>query len=511
MSTLSMQNPQSVPQPPAGLPLWRAAQIQSLEPQLASQQGLDLYGLMCRAGQALFEHLITHWPMANSIWLFCGAGNNGGDGYVLARLLHEAGRQVTVCGLGEPATRLPAYQAWTQWRRQGPVLTLADLPASTPDLVVDALLGIGPSQPLRGAVLDHIAAINRLAAPVLAVDLPSGLHADTGQPLGAVVRATHTLSLVGHKRGLVTGESAEWVGRLTLAPLGLPALTGLAQPDGGLLDYSLLNEYLRRRPRHLHKGDCGRVLLCGGGPGMPGALRLAAEAALRAGAGLVLASSVTANLPLLAAGRPELMLSDVEPPDWRWPTATVFGPGLGQSPWAERRFADWLAAEVPSVVDADGLNWLARAPQRRQNWILTPHPGEAARLLGCTTAEVSKDRFAAVRALQARLGGVVLLKGPGTLVCDGARLWVCQGGNPGMASGGMGDLLAGLIAGLWAQGLSMPLATLLGVCLHGAAGDLAARQGERGMLASDLLPFIRHLVNPQGTDDDNEDYTTPGL
>ena len=506
-----MQNPQSVPQPPAGLPLWRVAQIQSLEPQLARQVGLDLYGLMCRAGQALFEHLTQHWPQASRIWIFCGAGNNGGDGYVLARLLLEAGHRVTVCGLGVPAAKLPAHQAWLQWRQLGPVLTLADLPAAAPDLVVDALLGIGPSQPLRGPVLAHIAAINGLGVPVLAVDVPSGLHADTGQPLGAVVRASHTLSFIGHKRGLVTGESAEWVGRLVLAPLGLPELTDFAAPEGGLLDYSQLNEYLRRRPRHLHKGDCGRVLLCGGGPGMPGALRLASEAALRAGAGLVRASSVTANLPLLAAGRPELMLSDAEAPDWRWPTVSVFGPGLGQSSWAERQFAGWLAAEVPSVVDADGLNWLARSPQHRDNWILTPHPGEAARLLGCTTAQVSGDRFAAVRALQARFGGVVLLKGPGTLVCDGDRLWVCQGGNPGMASGGMGDLLAGLIAGLWAQGLPLSLATLLGVCLHGAAGDLAARQGERGMLASDLLPFIRQLVNPQERRDDNEDHRTPGL
>ncbi|WP_409422156.1 NAD(P)H-hydrate dehydratase [Pseudaeromonas sp. ZJS20] len=510
MGTLSMQNPQSVPQAPAGHPLWRAAQIRTLEPQLARQQGLDLYGLMCRAGQALFDHLIRHWPAANTLWIFCGAGNNGGDGYVLARLLHLAGYRVTVCGLGEPAAALPAHQAWLQWRPLGPVLSLAELPAAAPDLVVDALLGIGPSQPLRGAVLEHIAAINGLRVPVLAVDVPSGLAADTGQPLGAVVRASHTLSFIGYKRGLLTGEAAEWVGRLALDPLGMPELTDFAAPDGGLLDYCLLSEYLRRRPRHLHKGDCGRVLLCGGGPGMPGALRLASESALRAGAGLVRACSVTANLPLLAAGRPELMLSD-DDPDWRWPSVTVFGPGLGQSEWAEGRFADWLAAEVPSVVDADGLNWLARTPARRDNWILTPHPGEAARLLGCSTAEVSGDRFAAVRALQARYGGVVLLKGPGTLVCDGERLWVCRGGNPGMASGGMGDLLAGLIAGLWAQGLPMSLATLLGVCVHGAAGDLAARSGERGMLASDLLPYIRQLVNPRETDDDNEDHRTPGL
>lgn len=485
----------SLSQPSTGEPLWRAQQIRDWEPRLAQAGATDLAGLMSRAGRALFTLVRQRWPWAQRIWIYCGAGNNGGDGYELASLLREAGCQVTVIGLGAPRPNLAAHGAWRRWLAQGQVHALANVPAGQPDLVVDALLGIGPSQMLQGPVVAHIAAINAHSVPVLAVDLPSGLAADTGLPLGAVVRAACTLTFIGCKRGLLTGQAAEWVGELWVDGLDLPPLSDFTSPDGLWLDYSRLSGYLRRRPRHQHKGDNGRLLLVGGGPGMPGALRLAAESALRGGAGLVKVAPHPDNLPLVAAGRPELMFSLGELPDWPWPTACVIGPGLGLTAWSGQLFAAWLAAERPSVVDADALTLLALSPLRRDNWILTPHPGEAARLLDCGIDEVQRDRFAAVTALQARYGGVVLLKGPGTLICDGTGIWVCGGGNPGMASGGMGDLLAGLIGALWVQGYSPLLATQLGVCMHGAAGDLAAQAGERGMVASDLLPHIRQLAN----------------
>jgi NAD(P)H-hydrate epimerase len=258
---------------------------------------------------------------------------------------------------------------------------------------------------------------------------------------------------------------------------------------------------LPSRSRIAHKGDCGRVLLVGGDEGYSGAIRLAGEAALRSGAGLVTVATRAVHAPFLNHGRPELMVRAVETPAQLLPLLApadvcVIGPGLGQHPWGRALFEACLAADTPLVVDADGLNVLAQQPQQRADWVLTPHPGEAARLLGCDTATIAADRFAAVTALQQRYGGVWVLKGAGSLVADARGIAVSTTGNPGMASGGMGDVLAGMIGGLWGQGLSAAHATALAVYVHGeAADDLAQQLGERGLLASDLLPAIRRCLN----------------
>ena len=466
-----------------------------------------LYDLMEQAGAALDAHLQRHWPQLRLLWVCCGQGNNGGDGYVLARLAQARGVLVRLFALGPPKAGSEAEQACRRWLAAGgkihPFPAESEFAAERPDLLVDALLGIGPESELGGAVVAWIDDINRRRLPVLAVDLPSGLHALTGASLGVAVRASQTLCLVGWKPGLLTGQGPELAGQLTLCTLGAEA--GLDEPESPLLqraDYRRAQIWLTPRHRSAHKGDCGRLLLLGGGPGMPGAIRLAAEAALRSGAGLVKVVTWGAHQASLLAGRPELMCQESprSPTEQAalaaWASVRVLGPGLGLGAWSRSLWQQQLALPGPLVLDADGLNLLAESPCRRDDWILTPHPGEAARLLGCTVAEVEQDRLHSVRQLQQRYGGVVLLKGAGTLVCDGELVLICQEGNPGMASGGMGDLLSGIIGALWAQGLPQAEAAWVGVCVHGEAGDLAADAGERGMLASDLLPFIRRLVNP---------------
>ena len=501
------------PRPILPQALWRTEQIRRAELLLSNLLECDLYCLMERAGAALLATLQQHWPRAERLWIVCGRGNNGGDGYVLARLALAAGLQVKVLAQGEPKAGTEAAEARRRWLEVGGVESTWPLALDTdltPHLVVDALLGIGPERELQGDVLEWIEAINRLGVPVLSADLPSGLHADSGRRLGPVVNADVTLTFIGLKMGLLTGAAPDHVGRLQLAQLATTSevepevLWATEQPSAWRIDYFQLQNLLQPRPRTAHKGVAGRVLVIGGGEGMPGSIRLAAEAALRAGAGLVKVLTHEGHHQSIVVGRPELMLttpgSDAAEvrAQAQWASVRVLGPGLGQTSWARELWQQQLGLPGPLLIDADGLNLLAEMPAKRDNWILTPHPGEAARLLACSTARVEADRFAAVRCLQQRYGGVVVLKGAGTLIADESGCWLAQEGNPGMASGGMGDLLSGIIAALWAQGYAPITAAQLGVCVHGEAGDCAATEGERGMLASDLLPFVHRLVNPVG-------------
>jgi ADP-dependent NAD(P)H-hydrate dehydratase / NAD(P)H-hydrate epimerase len=272
-------------------------------------------------------------------------------------------------------------------------------------------------------------------------------------------------------------------------------------PTPKTLSLKTLQKLLPPRARDAHKGLFGHVLIIGGDYGMAGAVRLAGEAALRAGAGLVSVTTRPEHIGVVSSARPELMCHGVTRADGlekilTRATVLVIGPGLGQSDWSKNLLAAALSSPQPKVIDADGLNLLARQPHKNDNWILTPHVGEAGRLLNCTTASIGKDRIHAVKTLQNKFGGVCILKGAGSLIADKNSLSICKAGNPGMASGGMGDVLSGIIGGLLAQGLSLQQATELGVCLHAHAGDLAAKKnGERGLLASDLILYLRKLVN----------------
>lgn len=480
--------------------LYTVEQVRALDRRAIDEFGVPGIELMRRAAWAGWSSLRRHWPEARRVAVYCGPGNNGGDGFLLALLAREAGLQVEVMALADAAhgDAALARQAWMQaggrvrrWA-QGQSLPLADVH-------VDALYGTGLRRAPQPAVAALINAINADPAPVLALDVPSGLDADTGVCPGDAVRADVTVSFIAAKRGLHTGHAADHVGRLQLDALGLPDTLCAGMPvDARLLEPCQLPP----RPRAAHKGDSGHVLAIGGDLGTAGAIRLCAEAALRAGSGLVSVATRAEHLVALNSARPELMAHAVDGPQALEPlieraSVLAVGPGLGQRAWGHALWLTALDAGKPLVLDADGLNLLAREPRTFSSpAVLTPHPGEAARLLQVSVATIEADRFAAARRLAERCGAVVVLKGAGSLIADPAgHVAVCPWGNPGMASGGMGDLLTGIIAALLAQGCDAGEAARLGVGLHARAGDRAAANGERGLLASDLLPLLRRLGN----------------
>ncbi|MBM7456710.1 NAD(P)H-hydrate epimerase [Oceanisphaera litoralis] len=507
MGIIGLEKPHSLTQS-----LWTAEQIRVGERQAAASCGMAMFELMTRAGLAVFELARARWPHARHWWVFTGGGNNGGDGYVVARLARAAGIRVQLVQMGDPG-RLSgdAATARDHYRADGGAIESLNALQGTPDLIIDALLGTGLSGNVRESALGHIRQINQTQAPVLAVDVPSGLCADTGRILGAAVEAGVTLSFVGLKPGLLTGRGPDVTGQVLLASLGIqPRLQ--QTPVASLMQWEPLRRQLPRRRRGAHKGEAGRLLVAGGNAGMNGAIRLAGEAALRCATGLVRLLSHPEHAHLLNLQRPELMTAVFpECDDWHWGDALVLGPGLGRDAWArglfEAAYEAGIAAKLPMVIDADGLWWLARGRDElplTDNRVLTPHPGEAAMLLGCKTAEVEADRLAAVRAIQQQYGGVVVLKGAGSLIADEQHVRLCHYGNPGMASGGMGDVLSGIIGAFMAQGLTPIHAASVAVCLHGLAGDRAATDGGMlGLLASDLFSPLRSLIN-QDDEHDNK-------
>lgn len=481
---------------PALTALYTTTQIRALE-QLTMQQ-LSAGDLMQRAGQAAFQHLCKCWPKARQLRVFCGNGNNGGDGYVVATLAKAQGLKVEVRHLGE-LNKLPqpAAAAMQACHAAGVTIQAFDPQESfTADVIVDALLGIGLNRDVDSCYTEAIAAINSHGAPVLAVDIPSGIAADSGQVCGNAVHADYTITFIGVKQGLVTGQAPAYCGQIELATLDIPSTVLCAVPPAAT---TLPIPLLPARRRDAHKGDFGHVLVIGGNYGMGGAAQLAATAALRSGAGLVSVATRAEHVPALLAARPEIMahgvtaVADLEPLLAR-ANVIVLGAGLGQDAWAKQLYQAALASNLPTVIDADGLNLLAQQPLKRSHWVLTPHPGEAARLLQTTTQDIQKNRYLAAQQLQQRFDGVVVLKGAGSIV-QGNQTRVCTAGNPGMASGGMGDVLGGIIGGLIAQGIELETATASGVALHAMAADRAALAGERGLLASDVIKALRGLVN----------------
>jgi NAD(P)H-hydrate epimerase len=487
-----------MPMHPYSRDLHTVEQLRQMESAALAALGITGQELMRRAASAALNSLRRHWPQVRHIGIHCGPGNNGGDGFLLGALAREAGLQVELTALTDASRgdAAVARQAWMAGggRIHGGADALPDV-----ELHVDALYGIGLHRAPEGRAAQLIEQINRSGRPVFALDVPSGLDTDTGQCAGAAIRADVTVTFIAGKRGLHTGRAADHVGVLELATLGVPdSVYAQTVPDARLL----LIETLPRRPRYANKGDNGHVLVIGGEHGMAGAARLAGEAALRGGAGLVSIATRAEHLLALNAGRPELMVHGIDGPQTLAPlldraSVLALGPGLGQAAWGHALWLTALDANKPLVVDADGLNLLSREPRSfSAPTVLTPHPGEAGRLLGVSATEVERDRFAAVRELARRYGAVAILKGSGSLIADpDGRLDVCPWGNPGMASGGMGDLLTGVVAAFLAQGCSAWQAACLGVGLHARAGDRAAQQGERGLLASDLLAPLRALGN----------------
>jgi hydroxyethylthiazole kinase-like uncharacterized protein yjeF len=488
-------------------------QVRELDRIAIEEQGTAAYELMCRAGSACFAAMREKFPAAQSWLIMCGSGNNAGDGYVLARLAAQSGIAVQLLAVSDPAgLKGDAATAWQDYQGNGGACTnfTGQPDWSGVDLVVDALLGTGLERPLAGLYLDAVAAINGSGLPVVAMDIATGLNAASGAVMGAAVKAELTVTFVGLKQGLFVGDGPGCSGELVYDDLDIdvisPQRIAPVMKIYGPEDAATL---LPRRARIAHKGNHGHVLVIGGNTGMGGAVRLAGEAALRGGAGLVSVATRADNVSSLLAGRPELMARGVETGpelDGLLARASVLalGPGLGADDWAQHMFSRALASGLPLVVDADALNLLAAQPVRRDDWILTPHPGEAARLLRTNTAAVQADRPGSVQALVNKYGGAVLLKGHGTLVASHEIdcPWLISAGNPGMATAGMGDVLTGLTAALLAQhrqkGKGTPLANIAAGAgwIHASAGDRAAAQGERGLLAMDLLQELRACLNP---------------
>lgn len=486
-----------------GIPLYRAAQMRELDRLAIEAAGIPGYTLMTRAAEAAWAATRARWPQARRLVVLCGAGNNGGDGYVLARLARADGRDVQVLQLGDAQRiRGDALTARSAWLEAGGTVLPYDAAAlAHAELIVDAVLGTGFAGRLEPHWIDMIEAVNATPAPRVALDIPSGLQADTGHVADAALRAQLTVTFIARKPGLYTAAGPARCGEIVCADLGVPpGVRAHVVPAAQLWHGPPAAGLSRPRERSAHKGDFGHVLVIGGEHGMAGAVRLAGEAALRCGAGLVSVATRPEHAATISAGCPELMCHGVTgarelAPLLARATVIVIGPGLGRSPWAQALLAQVLTTRQPRVVDADALNLLAADPAPCAHGILTPHPGEAARLAGLDSHAVQADRCAAAQAIAARHGGVVVLKGAGTLIhAPGQLPAICAAGNPGMASGGMGDVLSGVIGALVAQGLSLPLAAVSGVCVHAQAADRAARDGERGLLARDVIAALRGVL-----------------
>ncbi|UJJ30850.1 NAD(P)H-hydrate dehydratase [Halopseudomonas maritima] len=494
----------------APLLLHSREQTRALDAALIAS-GLSGLELMQRAADAAWTVVQQCWPRCGRMTVLCGSGNNAGDGYLLARLAHAAGWQVSVLTLSPPERlRDDAALAWQQACAAGIVAAPWCAGSELAGVVVDAMLGTGLRGQLRALYAEAIAAVNQADHPVLALDIPSGLDADCGVPLGLAVCATATVTFISVKPGLLTGQGPEYCGRLEFAPL----VAQLPESVPAVMEHLLPERWLHCLPprqRAAHKGHFGHLLLVGGGPGMGGAIMLAAEAALYAGAGKVSVATAAEHVAPMLARQPEVMVHAVAQPSELQALlleadAVVVGPGLGKSTWAQQCLDACLALEKPRVLDADALNLLAAGsvlPTLGAEVVITPHPAEAARLLEIATAEVSQDRLGAARQLVEQLGCQVVLKGAGSLIAgpqaDALLPALCSAGNPGMAVGGMGDVLSGLLGALLAQRVPAAQAARYAVLVHALAGDrLAQAVGEVGLRASEMAPVIRSILNQRG-------------
>ena len=480
--------------------LYSAAQVRDLDARLIAA-GTPGFELMQRAAHAAWRALRRRWPDAQELTVLAGRGNNAGDGYLIAALAQRAGRRVQVITVGDPQQlQGDAAQAFNEAQAAGVQMTPWSPSAELRGVLVDALLGTGITGEVREPYASAIRAMNESTLPIIAVDLPSGLCADTGCLLGEVVQAELTVTFIGLKLGLLTGEGPARIGALVFDDLQADAQVVEQSEYAALRMSEAILPKLAPRSPTAHKGSFGQVLVIGGDLGTGGAALLTAEAALRCGTGMVTLATRPEHVTASLVRRPEIMCSGVES-TYALTGLTgradvlVIGPGLGQAPWGRSLLSLAPQCRVPQVWDADALNLLATgAVDLPGNCLLTPHPGEAARLLGIPVAEIQADRPAAARALAARFDCAVLLKGAGTLIADrDGRLALCDRGHPAMASAGLGDVLAGVAGALLAQGLEPYEAACLSVWLHASAGEWLGAAG-RGLAAADLIPVVRQLL-----------------
>jgi hydroxyethylthiazole kinase-like uncharacterized protein yjeF len=463
--------------------------------------------LMERAGLAAAELARSIAGDAGKpVLVLAGPGNNGGDAFVVARHLKQWFFKVTVVFAGdEKKLSTDATAALKAWRAAGGA-TVPEMPGPAGwGLIVDGIFGIGLERDVAGVHARWISAVNGSGARVLALDVPSGLHSDTGRVLGCAVRADHTATFIALKPGLLTLDGPDLCGELHVCPIGLDA-EQLRPAQGRVIGREVLDAALPARARNSHKGSYGSVGIVGGAPGMVGAALLAGRAALKAGAGRVYVGLLAQDGPALDIGQPELMLRGAEEIfKLDHLSCLAVGPGLGETPDAALCLEWALESALPLVLDADALNLLAADARlaallgsRKAATLVTPHPAEAGRLLGVATREIQDDRVAAAAKIAARTKSFVVLKGAGSICAAPDGTWhINPTGNPGMASAGMGDVLTGLAAALLAQGPDIRTALLAAVYLHGAAADdlVASGTGPVGLTAGEVMDAARTHIN----------------
>ena len=492
--------------------LYTAEKSQELDRVAIEEFQIQSFTLMQRAAKACYRRIKKRIKRNQTIYVFCGKGNNGGDGFLVANLGHEEGFPVRICYIGSTEQiKGDALRAYNLIIKNGiSVLELEDLPEflHKQTLIVDGILGTGIQGQVREPHRKAIEYLNAQNIDIVSIDIPSGLSGNTGKILGIAVKAIETISFIGLKQGLFTGDGPEYSGHIRFDSLSIPeGVYEKVNTSVRVLKYSKASLSLPSRKKTSHKGDFGHTLLIGGDYGMVGAISMAAEAAARTGAGLISVATRPENCYVITMRTPEIMTfgihsdKDLDAP-LNKASCVVIGPGLGTTNWAIGMLNKVIDKQTPIVFDADALNLISSNRvtfQRDQlvsgNWIMTPHPGEASRLLSTEIKNIEVDRFESVRLLQMKLNGISVLKGAGTLVYDGKTTWVCECGNHGMAKGGMGDILSGILGGLLSQGMSLMTAAKAGVILHSKAADLCAqKKGERGMLATDLFPFLMDLL-----------------
>jgi NAD(P)H-hydrate epimerase len=481
--------------------LYTTSQTRQLDRIAIEEFGIPGLVLMERAGRAAFNRITQEYGSSASVLVLCGTGNNGGDGYVVARLLREIGIHVQVIATGEPETADAAtvYRRYLDTGSEFRLVSSADLPAA--DLIVDGLLGSGLTRAPAGPYAELINKANGAGCPVVALDLPSGLSGDTGSAFKPCIRADMTVTFIGRKLGQYTADGPDVCGNLHFEGLALDQeILRLVTPEAQVTQ----SPSLPGRARNSHKGLFGHVVVVGGEQGMLGAILLAGRAALRSGTGLVTLLGHPTHLDTPALVQPELMSRSFHPDGndacvglLSQASAIVFGPGTGMTDWSRQLHRAVMLQDSAQVWDAGALRILAESPDSRENRVLTPHPGEAAVLLGCQTAGIQRDRPGAAREIQRIYGGVCVLKGSGTIIASEDRLEVSDRGNPGMASAGMGDVLSGIIGALLGQGMTAWDAARHGVYWHGAAGDAACDEmGEVSMLATDVIDQLPGVIQP---------------
>ncbi|MDG4812681.1 NAD(P)H-hydrate dehydratase [Hydrogenovibrio sp. 3SP14C1] len=481
--------------------LYTTDSTQAIERFAIDKQNIPGLLLMKRAAYFSYQTLRQCYPDAQHLLIVCGTGNNGGDGFALAQYAHIGGCEVSIALLGaQDKIKGDASTCLQECLALGlsPEPFNATL-LENADTIVDAVFGTGLNQPVTGEYAKVFETLNDTHTPILALDIPSGLQADTGNILGTAIRASHTCTFITHKPGLYTYLGPETAGKIHYSPLFLSQSSYNRQ--AAVAENHPLKHWLNQLPQmhpSSHKGSRGTLLLIGGNLHMMGAIQLASLAALTTGAGLVKIITQPDHVTALTQSQPELMTYTQAEFEQQADSAKVIGigPGLDQDAWAIDRFNETLLKNLPKVLDADALNLLAQHPQKQANWILTPHPGEAGRLLGISTEAVQSNRIEAIKKLHQKYGGVIVLKGNGTLVYDGNQMELCTAGNAGMAVGGMGDVLTGAITSLVAQGMDLYAAACLGVSLHAHSGDtLANQKSQAGVIPSDLALVMSQLLS----------------